>query len=293
MAREKVIIIGCDDTSVLPAILDSLEAISFSHTAVTATSVYKVTDIVRSLQPDLVILCFRNNQRALADYCAAIKEWDLPLLCLGRRLDKALTWEKNRAVFICPLEQAGFGGFLGASIQSVFALKGSAPAIPDPEPTHNTANLSRYVMELGQKMEVLLKVKDRIMQLYPRVDDPVRQELMSIAGSIKSAAGDNKLWADFKLYFEHNNPSFLLRLSQRHPELTQNDLKYCCYLKMNMTNDDIRNLLGINQESVRTHKYRLKKKMSLGKEQSLRSYLAALARGTAKEQPASRDITLA
>jgi len=38
---------------------------------------------------------------------------------------------------------------------------------------------------------------------------------------------------------------------------------------MNMSNDDIRALLGISQESVRTHKYRLKKKLSLGKDQSL------------------------
>jgi hypothetical protein len=40
-----------------------------------------------------------------------------------------------------------------------------------------------------------------------------------------------------------------------------------------MSNDDIKNLLGINQESVRTHKYRLKKKMSLAPNQDLRSYL--------------------
>jgi DNA-binding CsgD family transcriptional regulator len=42
---------------------------------------------------------------------------------------------------------------------------------------------------------------------------------------------------------------------------------------MNMTNDDIRALLGINIESVRTHKYRLKKKLFLSKEKSVRSFL--------------------
>jgi DNA-binding CsgD family transcriptional regulator len=47
---------------------------------------------------------------------------------------------------------------------------------------------------------------------------------------------------------------------------------------MNMTNDDIRNLLGINQESVRTHKYRLKKKMALSKEQDLLNYLRSVGR---------------
>jgi DNA-binding CsgD family transcriptional regulator len=45
---------------------------------------------------------------------------------------------------------------------------------------------------------------------------------------------------------------------------------------MNMSNDHIGNLLGINQESVRTHKYRLKKKMSLPREQDLRTYLRSV-----------------
>jgi len=133
-------------------------------------------------------------------------------------------------------------------------------------------------MELDQKVEVLMKVKDRIADLYPRVDDPTRTELTSIVNSIRQSANDNKLWEDFKLYFEKTNPDFLYLLVQRHPGLTPKDLKYCCYLKMNMANDDIRTLLGINQESVRTHKYRLKKKLVLPKEQDLRSYLRSVGR---------------
>ncbi len=38
-----------------------------------------------------------------------------------------------------------------------------------------------------------------------------------------------------------------------------------------MTNDDIKNIFGISLESVRTHKYRLKKKMALSKEDDLRN----------------------
>jgi len=143
---------------------------------------------------------------------------------------------------------------------------------------NSTKNLSRYVLELDQKIEVLVRIKDRIVDLYPRVEDSIRVELISIVNSIKVSANDNKLWDDFKLYFERTNPNFLFLLAQKHPDLTPKDLKYCCYLKMNMSNDDIRNLLGINQESVRTHKYRLKKKMDLPKDQDLITYLRAVDR---------------
>ena len=40
--------------------------------------------------------------------------------------------------------------------------------------------------------------------------------------------------------------------------------------------NEIRNILGINQESVRTHKYRLKKKMALSKSQDLSHYLKSV-----------------
>ncbi len=241
-------------------------------------------EIVKSLNPDLVILCFRNNQLVLDNFNSFVKKPEIPLLCLARGFENGtLYWPQNSIVFTAPLEHINNAGYLCSRINAIFLLKAEsskkitintfADAAIQYNQSDNIRNLSRYVMELDQKIEVLLKIKDRIADLYPRVDDPVRAELISIVNAIKMSANDNKLWDDFKLYFEQTNPDFLLSLAQKYPVLTPIDLKYCCYLKMNMSNDDIRNLLGINQESVRTHKYRLKKKMALSKEQDLRTYL--------------------
>ena len=207
-------------------------------------------------------------------------------------------------MFTCSAEHVASEDYLTSRVHSIFLLGSSAgkparhsdtgslaaAAMAQHNSMSETKNLSRYVMELDQKVEVLLKVKERISELFPRVDDPTRQELMSIANTIKASANDNKLWEDFKVYFESSNPGFLKVLASKHPELTQMDLKYCCYLKMNMSNDDIRNLLGINQESVRTHKYRLKKKMDLAKEQDLTAYLRSLEnQGAAAAQRRSAE----
>jgi len=252
------------------------------HTTVSAVRASDLISIARSMRPDLVILCFRNNQHVLNDLDLFLKRPDIPVVCLGGHSESdQLSWNSNSIVFSYPLEYIHHKDYLGSRINSIFLLRngyeapveslGKAAMIPD-----ITQNLSRYVMELDQKVEALMKVKDRIAHLYPRVDDPTRAELMSIVNSIKLAANDNKLWEDFKLYFERTNPNFLLMLVKKHPGLTPKDIKYCCYLKMNMDNDDIRTLLGINQESVRTHKYRLKKKLVLPKDQDLRSYLRSV-----------------
>jgi len=217
----------------------------------------------------------------LNDFDTFVKKNDIPVICLaGRYESESLSWNSNRSVFCYPLEHICKKEYLSSRINSIFLLKSKPGEATGPHSfaeaaiqAAGTKDLSRYVLELDQKIEMLMKVKDRVADLYPRVDDPVRTELISIVNSIKLSANDTKLWDDFQMYFEKTNPNFLLLLAKKHPGLTPKDLKYCCYLKMNMANDDIRTLLGINQESVRTHKYRLKKKLVLAKDQDLQSYL--------------------
>jgi len=274
----------------------------FPQNIISASRVSDLMRLVKSLNPDLVILCFRSNQMALNDFNSFADRPGIPLFCLTRKWEtEPLSWNRNSIVFTYPLERIDYQESFSSMINSIFLLRpesstkttvntfadaarqsdqGGRPGQtgrPDQsDQGGNNRNLSRYVMELDQKVEFLSKVKDRIAELYPRVDDRVRADLISIVNSIKMSAGDNKLWQDFKVYFEQISPGFLSLLSRKYPELTPIDLKYCCYLKMNMTNDDIRNLLGINQESVRTHKYRLKRKMSLSKEQDLTGYLRSV-----------------
>jgi DNA-binding CsgD family transcriptional regulator len=278
MSEKKLILVGCDDMAALPAILKSVEGMgAFSPNVVSASRIADLLNIARAMNPDLVILCFRNNHLALKDFAVFVKKIDIPILCLTRRFDAGSPgWYQNYIVFTYPLEQVHNREYLSSQINSIFMLRPNKvvaqPALPE-----NNRNLSRYVLELDQKVEVLHKVKERITQLYADVNDPIKAELTSIVNSIKSVAGDHKLWEDFKLYFEQTNPGFLQQLACKYPSLTAIDLKYCCYLLMNMTNDDIRHLLGISQDSVRTHKYRLKKKMALPLKQDLKTYLRSVS----------------
>ncbi len=285
MLKEKLIVVGYDDPVRLSTLLDRLKATApFSYQLVSATMASGLSTIISSMKPELIILCFRNNQYVLHELKTLTVSLAIPILCLSNRFEnETLTWHEQQIVFTCQLEQVHKGNYLSSRINSILMMCQAQPFLPQvmgladaamaSAGYDHTRNLSRYVLELDQKVEVLLKIKERIGELYPNVDDRTRTELISIVNSIKVAANDHKLWDDFKLYFEQINPGFLLQLTKTYPSLTSIDLKYCCYLKMNMSNDDIRSLLGINQESVRTHKYRLKKKMALSKDQDLTSHL--------------------
>lgn len=289
MLEKKSILIGCDDTMVLTRVLNILATMSdFTFSSVSVSRAVDLNGTIISLNPDLIILCFRNNQNILRDHLFSSNNIEIPILCLTQNNEcESSCWSANCIVFTYSYNHINNAEFLVYRIRSIFLLKKTAfknktassfaeTAIKNNN-VHYTKELSHYVMELDQKVEVLKKVKERISYLFPNVNDAIRQELMSIVNSIKAVAGDTKLWDDFKIYFEQSNPNFLLALAQKHPSLSPKDLKYCCYIKMNMSNNDITNLLGINQDSVRTHKYRLKKKLTLEKDQDIISYLRSVS----------------
>jgi hypothetical protein len=288
MLDEKLIIIGCDDGATMPAILAHIrETHLFTPNIISATRASDLITIVRSMNPDLLILCFRNNQNALSDFNIFVRKPEIPILCVTRKFENGMLGQNQKSIiFTYPFEHLNNSAYFCSTINSIFLLRNnSSPPITvnnfeveesSPNPLTNNPNLGRYALELDQKVEVLLKVKNRISNLYAGVDDPIKAELTSIVNSIKQVSHEHKLWDDFKLYFEQINPHFLAQLTKKFPLLTPIDLKYCCYLLMNMSNDDIKRLLGINQESVRTHKYRLKKKMFLPKEQDLQSFLRSV-----------------
>ncbi|MBS1604664.1 MAG: hypothetical protein JST42_18505, partial [Bacteroidetes bacterium] len=59
-------------------------------------------------------------------------------------------------------------------------------------------------------------------------------------------------------------------------ELTGNDLRLLSLIKLNLTSGDIATLLGISQDSLRVSRYRLKKKLNLGAEESLTAFIQSV-----------------
>ena len=286
MAQNKSILIGCDDTSVLLAVVDSLSSIS-NYSCVTSVRTSDLIRIVKSIEPALIILSFRNNQLAINNICSYINGINIPILCLTKQHERnSLKWNANNIILTQPVENAIKPNYLVSRVKSILLLIKQTSHKTDRSFAEQSINkhfgyqnksLSRYVMELDQKTGTLNRVKNRIKELYSDVNEPIRHKLISIVNSIKVNTRDEKHWEDFKMYFEKISPNFLKCLSQKHPELTPKDVKYCCYLKMNMSNNDIGHVLGINLESVRTHKYRLKRKLQISKSENLQTYIRSIA----------------
>ena len=60
--------------------------------------------------------------------------------------------------------------------------------------SHGNDDLSRYVMELDQKIRILSKIQKEIIDLYPNVEDKTRIKLSAIVNSIKGSMSNKKYW---------------------------------------------------------------------------------------------------
>jgi len=83
-------------------------------------------------------------------------------------------------------------------------------------------------------------------------------------------------WKFFEEAFNNADKNFLKKVKEIHPSLTNNDLRLCAYLRLNLSSKDIAPLLNITLSSVEIKRYRLRKKMQLSKNEGLTDHLLSL-----------------
>ena len=86
----------------------------------------------------------------------------------------------------------------------------------------------------------------------------------------------NDQWEVFRNRFTNINPLFFKNLNSKYPGLTKNDLKYCAYLKINLSNSQISSILNISKEGIKKRRYRLRKKLNLPNNISLENFIDSL-----------------
>lgn len=100
--------------------------------------------------------------------------------------------------------------------------------------------------------------------------------LKKLERAMTDLGNDEDNWGEFKKVFESTHPEFFRKLMKINPKLTSLDLKHCSYMKMNIDNYDLSNILGVEMKSIQMTRYRLKKKLNLDSEKSLREYILSI-----------------
>ena len=106
--------------------------------------------------------------------------------------------------------------------------------------------------------------------------EDVKEDLQLLKRNITIQEQITNSWDSFRVQFRKVHPTFFNSLLDLQPNLTQNELRMCAYIKMNMSTKEIANILNISDRSIQTNRYRLKKKLNLSQEIDLITYIQAV-----------------
>jgi PAS domain S-box-containing protein len=136
--------------------------------------------------------------------------------------------------------------------------------------------VASHSMFNSQKNRLLFEIKEEIDEANKKANSEVKQILSRLNRKIEINLSEQEDMLAFKIQFEKIHPNFFKGLTDGFPKLTDHDLKYCAYIRLNMSTQDISNLLYIEKKSVEMSKYRIKKKLGLAKDQRLGEFLRTI-----------------
>ena len=130
--------------------------------------------------------------------------------------------------------------------------------------------LAIATMSTLKRNDFLNKIKKDLadMEALPKVEQLIKK--------INKNLKKNDDWEFFEDAFNNADKDFFKELKAKHPKLTNNDLRLCAFLRLNLSSKEIAPLLNISVHSVEIKRYRLRKKMNLSRDQRIVDYLMTL-----------------
>lgn len=143
---------------------------------------------------------------------------------------------------------------------------------------HKSDELSSATMNVIRKNEILHEIASKIsrIQAEKSLEPGVQKQLSQIQTAIEQNISHDDDWSTFNRNFDVVYSGYTKRLHELHPQLSQSDIRLCCYIKMGLTSKEIAPLINISFKSVEMARYRLRKKIALDPSLSLTDYIASL-----------------
>lgn len=136
---------------------------------------------------------------------------------------------------------------------------------------YKESQLSALALQMYQKSELMQELRDKLEQ-----GNLPAQPAQDIRKILNRGSNQDGEWEDFNARFESLNRNFYTKLKQHFPDISPNDLRICALIKLNLSIKEMAGILNISPDSVKTARYRLRKKLGLNTEDNLSEFIMSL-----------------
>ena len=135
--------------------------------------------------------------------------------------------------------------------------------------------ITTHTLNIIQKNETLRELRDgleNILKSSNGSSGEIKKTLRKIDESFKL----DKDWEEFKLYFEQVYTGFYTKLKINYSELSNQELRHCALIRLNLSIAECASILGISPDSVKVSRTRIRKKLNLKGNQSLSDFILSI-----------------
>lgn len=137
--------------------------------------------------------------------------------------------------------------------------------------------LTILALHYTEKKNFIDEIKSEIETLKNQTDlNELNRSIKDIVLKIKLNTKEENDWSDFLTYINEHHNGFLDKIREFDPEISEDNLLLCSYIKTGKSNKEIGNLLNISSSAVLKRKYRLKKSWNLESEQNFNDFIQDL-----------------
>lgn len=122
--------------------------------------------------------------------------------------------------------------------------------------------IASQALLIMEYQELFKSIDSELVSFTDRLPPNILKQVKRIRRKIKiiTEQDDNQ---NFKTFYKLVHPQFFTGLSISFPCLSTNELKHCAFIKINLSNKEIAQLLNIETKSVNMAHYRLRKKLNV------------------------------
>lgn len=128
---------------------------------------------------------------------------------------------------------------------------------------YRNKQITTHTLNIIQKNEMLKDLRDELESIIKTPDGVSHNQLRKMQKLIDESFRLDKDWEEFKLYFEQIYTGFYAKLKINYPDLTNQELRHCALIRLNLSNTECASILGISPNSVKVTRTRLRKKLNL------------------------------
>lgn len=133
--------------------------------------------------------------------------------------------------------------------------------------------LTTHSLHLVQKNEAMKELKEKLNEMRHKENGNVNKSLQKLRNLVDYSFSLDEDWEQFRLYFEEVHDHFFDTLKKNYPDLTPNELRLSALAKLNLSIKETATILGITPNSVKTARYRLRKKLDIETEENLTEFM--------------------